>query len=415
MVDLRVAVSGQGLAQRRVAAYHSVNGANCGNKVVVLNNVGSMSHPLGRACGWMHACKQVIALLVALSTGVAAVPAMAGPTLLVDDATGHVLYAEQPDQSWYPASLTKLMTIYVTLAAVKAGKVTMATAVPLSEKARGQPATRIGLRLGIELNVEQAVRGLILRSANDFSMGLAELIGGSEEGFAEIMNATAKQLGMTRSHFTNPHGLPDPAQMSTARDMAVLARAMHKDFPERAEMFSTPSFIIHRGTFHSQNDLLRTLPGADGMKTGFTCGAGYNVVVSATREGRRIIAVVLGEAMRDERSLRAAALIEHGFAVAEWKRVLGAPMLEKLALDPPTAQPVHDMSKETKTRTCGNLGRRLRQVAQARALKAPAKAPASQSAAQPTAVGPKPAAAGPAPAKADAPRVVPAQGQAKGG
>ncbi len=384
-------MSGQILAQHSTAAYHNVNGADCGNKVVVLNKVGSMRHPLVRACGWLRAGKQAMAMLVALATAAVAVPAVAGPTLLIDDATGHVLYAEQPDQSWYPASLTKLMTVYVTFAAVKAGKITMETVVPLSEKARGQPATRIGLRLGIDLNVEQAVRGLILRSANDFSMGLAELIGGSEEGFAEMMNAAAKQLGMTRSYFTNPHGLPDPAQLSTARDMAVLGRALHKDFPERAEMFSTPSFIIHRGTFHSQNDLLRTLPGADGMKTGFTCGAGYNVVVSATREGRRIIAVVLGEAMRDERSLRAAALIEHGFAVAEWKRVLGAPKLDKLALDPPAVQPVYDMSKETMTRTCGNLKRRLRQVAQAKAVR------------------------GPAPAKVDAPPVVPSQGQAKGG
>ena len=323
-------------------------------------------------------------------------PAVAGPALVIDDATGNVIYAEDPDQTWFPASLTKLMTIYVAFSEVKAGRIGMDTKVPLSEKARGQPATRIGLRLGIELSVEQAIRGLILRSANDFSMALAELIGESEEGFAVKMNAAAKKLGMTRSHFTNPHGLPDPAQVSTARDMAILGRALTREFPQWAEMFSTPSFIIHRGTFHSQNDLLRTLEGADGMKTGFTCGAGYNIVASAARDGRRIIAVVLGEATREERSTRTAALIEHGFAVAEWKQVLGAPRLERLAMEPAQVMPVHDMSKETRTRQCGNLGRLRREAIAKARLGAAAKR-----------AGVVPVQSAPAP--------VPAKGQGAGG
>ena len=289
--------------------------------------------------------------------------AMAGPTLLVDAASGHVLYAEAPDQSWYPASLTKLMTAYLTFEAVKAGKLTMQSKVPLSEKARGQPATRVGLRAGIELSVDQAVRGLILRSGNDFAMALAELIGGSEEGFAELMNAAAKRLGMTRSHFKNPHGLPDPEQHTTARDMVILATAVLKDFPDRAEVFSTMQFVIHRGTFHSQNDLLRTLPGADGMKTGFTCGAGYNVVASATRDGRRLIAVVMGQELREERSRLATTLLEHGFTTAAWKEALGAPKLAKLAMDPKEALPVHDMSRATRTSKCGNRVRAARRVA----------------------------------------------------
>jgi D-alanyl-D-alanine carboxypeptidase len=286
----------------------------------------------------------------------------AGPALLIEQATGRVLYAEEPDQSWYPASLTKLMTAYVVFGAVKAGKIKLDTPVPLSEKARGQPATRIGLKAGIPLNVEQAVRGLILRSANDFAMALAELVGESEEGFAVMMNDAARRLGMTRTHFRNPHGLPDPEQQTTARDMATLALALHRDFPEKAEFFSTMQFVIHRGTFYTQNDLLRTLEGADGMKTGFTCGAGYNIVASATREGRRMIAVVLGEERREERSQRAAALLEHAFAVADWKTVLGAPTLSRLAFDPVDAQPVHDMTRLTRTRKCGNPVRRARQV-----------------------------------------------------
>lgn len=347
----------------------------------------------------------IAAIVTAFSMATAGIAA-AGPALVIDDATGSVIYAEDPDQTWFPASLTKLMTIYVTFAEVKAGTIAMNTKVPLSEKARGQPATRIGLRIGIELSVEQAIRGLILRSANDFSMALAELIGESEEGFAVKMNAAAKKLGMTRSHFTNPHGLPDPAQVSTARDMAILGRALYREFPQWAEMFSTPSFIIHRGTFHSQNDLLRTLDGADGMKTGFTCGAGYNIVASATREGQRLIAVVLGEPTREERSLRTAALIEHGFAVVEWKKVLGAPRLERLAMEPAEVMPVHDMSKETRTRQCGNL-RRPRRVAAAKAR--PSEALAG---------GPVPSVQAPvqqAPAGSPPPQKAPAKAQGTGG
>ena len=312
--------------------------------------------------------------------------ATAGPTMLIDESTGRVIYAEEPDQSWYPASLTKIMTAYVTFEAIKAGKVKLDTPVPLSEKARGQPATRIGLKQGIPLNVEQALRGLILRSANDFAMALAELIGETEEGFAEKMNATAKRLGMTRSQFRNPHGLPEPEQFTTARDLAILAAAILRDFPERTEMFSTMQFVNHRGTFHSQNDLLRTVDGANGMKTGFTCGAGYNVVATAMRDGRRIIAVVLGEAQRDERSARATALLEHGFAVADWKVALGAPKIEQLDFEPKDANGVHDMSRVTRTRTCGNSVRRVRSVV-ARARVAPS-APVTAAAVAPAVAAP---------------------------
>jgi D-alanyl-D-alanine carboxypeptidase len=241
-------------------------------------------------------------------------PAIAGPAFLYEPATGTVLFAEDPDQSWHPASVTKLMTAYVTFAAVEAGHLAWDSDVPLSAYARSQPATRIGLRGGIPINVEQAIRGVILRSANDFATALAERVSGSEEYFVEAMNATAQRLGMTRTVFRNPHGLPDPDQVTTARDLARLTSALLKDFPQRAEVFSTPTVRIHKGTFYSQNDLMRTLPGSDGMKTGFTCASGYNVVASATRDGRKLIAIVLGAMHRQERSARASALLEAGFA-----------------------------------------------------------------------------------------------------
>lgn len=298
--------------------------------------------------------RTAVALLCAIP--VLGRPAAANPVLLFEPATGEVLLSEMPDETWFPASLTKMMTAYLTFEAVKTGRLAWDTDVPLSDKARAQPATRIGLRGGIKLNVEQAVRGLILRSANDFAMALAEVIAGSEEQFADLQNATAKRLGMTRTHFKNPHGLPDPEQTTTARDMAILAAAIHRDFPDRAEVFSTPEVQIHRQVFHSQNDLLRTLAGADGMKTGFTCGAGYNVVASATRNGRRLIAVVMGALTRVTRSQQATELLEKGFAHLDGSAPLHPVALKDLAMTPAEPTPVHDMSKLTATYKCGNRG-----------------------------------------------------------
>ena len=319
--------------------------------------------------------------------------AEAGPALLIEPATGEVLFADSQDETWYPASLTKLMTAYLTFEAVKSGKIEWTSKVPLTDNARGQPATRIGLRAGIELTVEQAVRGLILRSANDFAMALAELIGGSEEGFAILQNATAKRLGMTRTHFKNPHGLPDPEQVTTARDMAILTAALIKDFTDRVEVFATPTVLIHRQTFHSQNDLLRTLAGADGMKTGFTCGAGYNVVASATRNGRQLIAVVMGALTRTTRSQRATELLEAGFAHLDQKeaqidgKTITVVALKDLAMSHDEGTAANDMSRKTRTWKCGNRGGEPRPPV---AKKAP---PAQKAPAQKAATAPAKAAA----------------------
>lgn len=285
-------------------------------------NVRSLSIDLSRtaAGGAYSGMGFMYSRLLALAAGAMAVHmasmgacASATPTLLFEPDTGRVLYAEEPDRAWHPASVTKLMTAYLTFEAVEAGRIAWDDDVPLSDYARGQPATRIGLRGGIKLNIEQAVRGLILRSANDFAVALAERISGSEAAFVDTMNATARRLGMSRTFFRNPHGLPDAEQVTTARDLALLTIALLKDYPGRAEVFSTPTVRIHKGTFHSQNDLLRTLEGADGLKTGFTCASGYNVVASATRDGRRLVAIVLGAVNRQKRSERAAELLEAGF------------------------------------------------------------------------------------------------------
>ncbi|MGE0626779.1 MAG: D-alanyl-D-alanine carboxypeptidase family protein [Hyphomicrobiaceae bacterium] len=297
-------------------------------------------------------------LAAVLSTGLMTVshlaaPAHAGPALLLEAESGQVLYSDDPDQPWYPASLTKMMTAYLTFEALKSGKVKPDDEVPLSRHARGQPATRIGLRAGIKLTYDGAVRGMILRSANDFAVALAEALAGSEEAFAERMNATAKRLGMTRTKFRNPHGLPDDGQVSTARDMAKLTLALSRDFPHWSEVFSSHSVRIHKGTFYNQNDILRTLEGADGMKTGFTCGSGYNIVASATRDGHRLIAVVLGEQTRVKRSQRVTALIEHGFAVLGWKQLAAQPIrLATLELSPDAAEAAPDTSSMVRIGHC---------------------------------------------------------------
>lgn len=293
-----------------------------------------------------------------------------GAVLLFEPATGKALYEVNIDEPWFPASLTKMMTVYLTLDAVRAGRLTWDTKVPLSDKARAQPATRIGLRKGIDITVAQAVRGVILRSANDFSMALAELIAGSEEDFARLQNDTAKRLGMSRTHFKNPHGLPDTEQMTTARDFARLTMALGRDFPESIELFSTREVRIHKQTFHSQNELLRTLAGADGMKTGFTCGSGYNVVATATREGRRLGVVILGALTRNGRSKRAKDLLEAGFAYVEGNDVeidgqaLKTVSLDQVPVSHGAETPAHDLTRITRTRKCGNrVARRGRQLA----------------------------------------------------
>ncbi len=306
----------------------------------------------------MRSVRLVHAILLSLAWLAIGSQALAGPQLLIDARSGQVLFADAPDRPWFPASLTKMMTTYVVLEEVKAGKLAFDSKVTLSDYARSQPATRIGLRLGIELNIEQALRGLLLRSANDFAVALAETVSGSEAAFAERMNAAAKRLGMSRSQFRNPHGLPHDEQVTTARDMAILARALLEHFPDRAELFSTREVRIHRQTFHSQNDLLRVLEGADGMKTGFTCGAGYNVVASATRDGVRLIAVVFGEQTRQKRSVRAAGLIEHGFQVYPWREMLPAATLSSMRMEPADTMSPPDASATVRMRKCRAPGPR---------------------------------------------------------
>lgn len=250
-------------------------------------------------------------------------PALArGPALVFDPANGTVIYAEDADDHWHPASLTKIMTAYVTFKAIRAGKLTLDERIPYSARAYEQPPMKLGLHVGATLTVDQALKALIIRSANDVAVMLAEAVGGTQPQFVSHMNATARELGMTRTTFVNPHGLPAPMQVTTARDLAKLARAAIRDFPEHIAYWSMFDARLGKIRIASHNGLLRSYNGADGMKTGFICDSGFNVVASATRGDRQIMAVVLGESTGARRTIRAAHLLEHGFQVYDWKRLL---------------------------------------------------------------------------------------------
>jgi D-alanyl-D-alanine carboxypeptidase len=248
---------------------------------------------------------------------------LAGPALVFDPYNGKVFYQEDMDALWHPASLTKLMTAYLTFEALRDKKLTVKTKIAQSANSLSQAPSKIGLPVGATMSVDLALRALLVKSANDVAVMLAEAVAGSEQNFVARMNETAKRLGMRRSRFVNPNGLPDDRQITTARDMGYLARALIVDFPEHADYFAVPSLKIGGRFMRNYNKLLRTYEGADGMKTGFVCSSGYNIVVSATRNGRKIVAVVLGGRTGSERNQRAAELLDHGFRRFTWRSLFG--------------------------------------------------------------------------------------------
>src|SRR5262245_24460218 len=271
-------------------------------------------------------------LSLVTASAVALSPAIAGPALLFDPASGRVLYAEDQDDQWFPASLTKIMTAYLVFEAIRDGKLSLQDKVKVSELAHSQPPSRLGLPVGAEITVELALKALIVKSANDAAVMLAEAVSGSQEAFAERMNAAAKRLGMTRTNFVNANGLPAPEQVTTARDLARLTIGVVREFPGYAHMWSLGEMRIGRRVLRNHNALLRTYEGADGMKTGFICDSGFNVVASASRDGQRLVAVVLGEVSGGDRSTRAANLLEHGFQTLGWKAMFGTESLDTMPL-----------------------------------------------------------------------------------
>jgi D-alanyl-D-alanine carboxypeptidase len=234
--------------------------------------------------------------------------------LVIEADSGKVIEAENATVPWYPASVTKLMTAYVTLSAVKSGKITLDTLFTVSPIAASQSPAKMGFRPGTQVTVDNALKMMLVRSANDMAVVLAEGVGGSIDGFSVMMNDTAQKLGMTQTHYVNPNGLPADEQITSARDLAILARSIIKDLPEYEYFVHIPAIRFGRRITQNFNRLIGRYPGADGFKTGFICASGYNLVASATRDGRRLIAVVLGASSGTMRAVRAAQLLDRGFA-----------------------------------------------------------------------------------------------------
>jgi D-alanyl-D-alanine carboxypeptidase len=242
-------------------------------------------------------------------------PAAAEALLVIEADTGKVLHADQATTPWYPASITKIMTAYVALRAVKEGRMTLESLLRVSANAASAAPTKMGFPPGTTVTLDNAIKMLMVKSANDIAVVIAEGVGGSVEGFSDLMNANARRLGMTQSNFVNPHGLPADQQITSARDMAMLARTVLREFPEYNYYWSLPGIRLGKRIYRNHNNLMGRYDGTDGMKTGFICASGFNVVATATRGGKRLIAVVLGSPSPAVRAVKAAQLFERGFAV----------------------------------------------------------------------------------------------------
>ena len=241
-------------------------------------------------------------------------PAGAEALLLVDVDSGKVLEGENATYPWYPASVTKLMTTYVTFKAIRDRRINFDTVVTVSANAVAQSPSKMGFKAGTQLTVENALKMLLVHSANDMAVVLAEGVAGSIDKFSGEMNAAAQRLGMTQTNYVNPNGLPADEQVTSARDLAILARALIREFPEYGDYWHIASIRLGKKVYRNTNRLIDVYPGADGMKTGFICASGFNLVATATRNDKRLIAVVLGAPSSTARALKAAQLLERGFA-----------------------------------------------------------------------------------------------------
>jgi len=235
--------------------------------------------------------------------------------IVIDATTGQVLSEVNADTPSYPASLTKMMTLYMLFEALERGEVSLESPMPVSQRAASAAPSKLGLRPKSKITVEQAIGALITKSANDVAVVTGEYLGGTEDRFAEKMTARARTLGMSKTTFKNAHGLPNPGQFSTARDMSILASHLIKDFPQYYSQFSRMEFAYQGQTIRTHNHLLEFYEGADGIKTGYTTASGFNLVASATRNGYRLIGVMFGGTSANARDRKLAGLMDQGFAV----------------------------------------------------------------------------------------------------
>jgi D-alanyl-D-alanine carboxypeptidase len=253
--------------------------------------------------------------------------------LVVDGATGKALYSRNADLQRHPASLTKMMTLYLLFDALKDSRVTMATQLPVSAHAAAQKPTNLHMYAGEQIPVEAAIKAIVVRSANDVAVTIAEALGGTEAHFAEMMTARAKDLGMHSTYYHNASGLPDELQITTANDLAILAHHLAYDYPQYFRYFSTPSFTFHGITYPTHDNLIGRYDGADGIKTGYTGASGFNLVSSVVRGGTHIIGVVMGGRTAHLRDRMMVAMLDNTFA-----QIATNPMLVARATVPWHAQ-----------------------------------------------------------------------------
>lgn len=253
--------------------------------------------------------------LAALALGIVALPQASGarPFLSLDVNTGTVLTSHEADRSWHPASVTKLMTATIALEAVRAGKLSMSSPITFSRTAASVQPSKLGLRPGSSIPLDLALRIMLTRSMNDVAVAIAEAISGNEASFARLMNLKAASIGMRGTRFANASGLHDSRQVSTAADLAILARHLVTDFPESERFFGIPSISYGDRTFRNTNGLTGIYPGIQGMKTGYVCASGYNLVALAERDGRKVVTVVLGAPSAGQRERESARLLDMAF------------------------------------------------------------------------------------------------------
>ncbi len=245
-----------------------------------------------------------------------AAPAQANPMLLVDLQTGEVLYNKDGGQPWHPASLTKLMTAYVAFAAVRQGRLSLDTPIKISRNAWNQAPSKSGLEVDSAITLRDALYILVVKSANDVAVAIAEAVSGSEQAFVADMNQMAAAMGLSATRFANPHGLHHPSQISSARDLAVLTLYIRRDFPQYQPIFGTGVVNLGKASMRTNNSLLEHFRGTTGMKTGYICASGLNIVATVSREGRELLGVVLGGSSARERNEMTAELFLRGLSGA---------------------------------------------------------------------------------------------------
>ena len=283
------------------------------------------------------------AVLMALMVTMPQAQAGVGPVVVFDADTGEVLIEDRAGESWYPASLTKLMTAYLVFEALEAGDLRLDQSITVSQAAAKLPPSKLGIAAGRSVTVDLALQALAVHSANDMAVVLAEAVSGSVADFVDRMNAAAERLAMNGTRFANPHGLPDPLQVTTARDMGLLAGVLQTRFPRSRAYFSAPSVEVGGVTLRSRNGLMREMAEVDGMKTGFICDSGFNLVASAGFGDRRLISVVLGGKSAPSRNVLTRVLLDSANALAEEPGE--RPTLLDIASTPAGASQPHSMNK----------------------------------------------------------------------